>query len=213
VREEIEAILQSFPRPLPVFPLAEVVLFPGAVLPLHIFEPRYRVMLRDALAGDRLITMALLKQCNPEEYATLPPFHETVCVGRVIQHEPLDEGQANIALLGLSAGRAEPLESAHPYRTAQVELLTDRFDTDASHELKLEQAFQRVLPGHGDLEELRTKLAGLMGGEQLPAALINTCALTAPLFAMDKLRLLEERSLAQRLDQLVEYLERPWQWN
>ena len=187
MREEIEALLRSFPRPLPVFPLAGVVLFPGAVLPLHIFEPRYRVMLGDALAGDRLITMALLKQCDPEEYEASPPFHETVCVGRVIQHEPLEEGQANIALLGLSAGRAEPLESEHPYRTARVELLTDRFATDESHERKLEDAFRRVLPGHGDLDGLRKQLSGLMGGEQLPAALINTCALTAPLFAVDKL--------------------------
>jgi len=55
-------LLSTFPRNVPIFPLAEVVLFPGALLPLHVFEKRYQAMVKDVLSGDRLIAIALLKQ-------------------------------------------------------------------------------------------------------------------------------------------------------
>ena len=210
---DFDSILEAFPKRLPVFPLAEVVLFPGAVLPLHIFEPRYRTMLEDALESDRLIAMALLKQCDRSEYQELPPFHETVCVGQVIHHETLPDGRSNIALLGLSAGRAVPVEAAAPYRIASVDLLEDAEDTAEDHEKKLERAYAQTVPGSGDLAGLTHQLAEFLTPERIPTALVNTCAVTAPLFPMDKLRLLQERSIARRLDRLIDFLERPWQWN
>jgi Lon protease-like protein len=182
---DFDLILDGFPRPLPVFPLAEVVLFPGAVLPLHIFEERYRSMLEDALEGDRLIALALLKQCDRNEYQARPPFHETVCIGHVIHHESMDDGRSNIALLGISAGHAVAVDADKPYRMANIELLADAADTGP----------------------------GFLATERIPSALVNTCAVTAPLFPMDKLELLAERSLERRLDRLLEFLERPWQWN
>ncbi len=210
---DFEQILQSFPRRVPIFPLAEVVLFPGAVLPLHIFEARYRSMLEDTLDGDRLIAMALLKQCDKSEYQALPPFHETVCVGQVIHHESLEDGRSNIALLGISAGRAEAVEADKPYRMAEVELLADATETGPGYEDKIRRAYAHAAPGGGDLAELRNQLEQFLAAERIPSALVNTCAVTAPLFPMDKLELLAERSLARRLDRLLEFLERPWQWN
>ena len=210
---DFELILGGFPRQVPIFPLAEVVLFPGAVLPLHIFEPRYRSMLEDALDGDRLIAMALLKQCDKNEYQARPPFHETVCIGQVIHHESLDDGRSNIALLGISAGRAEAVDADKPYRMANVELLADATDTGPGSEEKIRRAYAHSAPGGGDLKELRKQLEEFLAAERIPSALVNTCAVTAPLFPMDKLELLTERSLARRLDRLLELLERPWQWN
>jgi Lon protease-like protein len=210
---DFEQILQGFPRRVPIFPLAEVVLFPGAVLPLHIFEPRYQSMLADALDGDRLIAMALLKQCDRVEYQARPPFHETVCIGQVIHHESLEDGRSNIALLGISAGRAEAVDADRPYRMANVELLVDATETGPGHEEKIRRAYAHAQPGGGDLAELEKQLAEFLDVERIPTALVNTCAVTAPLFPMDKLELLAERSLARRLDRLLEFLERPWQWN
>ena len=205
-------LLSSFPRDVPVFPLSEVVLFPGALLPLHIFEKRYQAMLRDVLEGDRLIAMALLKQCTEKEYEERPPFHDTVCVGQVIHHEKLAKGRSNIALLGLSAGRAVPMDGEQPYRVARIDLLADRFDAPPDYDQKLRQAFEHAAPG-GDVDGLREQLAEFLSAEDVPAALLNTCALTAPLGAFDKLELLETRSVSRRLDRLLELLARPWQWN
>jgi Lon protease-like protein len=206
-------LLLGFPRSLPVFPLAEVVLFPGALLPLHIFEKRYQAMLKDVLEGDRLIAIALLKQCTKAEYAERPPFHDTVCVGQVIHHEKLARGRSNIALLGLSAGIAEPEDGPEPYRRARVELLPDRFDAEQDYDAKLRQAFAEAVPGGGDVDGLRDQLSEFLEAEDVPAALLNTCALTAPLRGADKLQLLETRSVSERLDRLLGLLARPWRWN
>ena len=213
MKPDIDAILAGFPCEIPVFPLAGVVLFPGAVLPLHIFEPRYREMVRDASAGDQLVCIALLKQCTREEYEDAPPFHSTVCVGHIVHQEPLDDGRVNIALLGLSAARAEAVDSEKPYRTANVELLADAIDTGPAHDPILESICAKALPGDGALPMLREQLSQFLTEDHIPAALINTCALTAPVFPAHKLELLEERSLARRLDRLAELLERSWQWN
>ena len=175
--------------------------------------PRYREMVRDVLAGDQLLSIALLKQCSEEEYEDEPPFHETVCVGHLVHHEALPDGRSNIALLGLSAARAQPAGDDKPYRTAHVELVADSIDTGPAHDSILESISAKALPGGGDLAVLRAQLEQFLTEERIPAALINTCALTAPVFPVHKLELLKERSLARRLARLVEFLERSWQWN
>jgi Lon protease-like protein len=213
VRPDFESIIGQFPREVPVFPLPETVLFPGSLLPLHVFEPRYRRMVDDLLAGDGLLAVGLLDRCDATEYERAPPFLPTVCVGKLVHHEPLEDGRSNIALIGISAGFAEPVESGQPYRVADVDLLADQLDIDAEHAGKLERAYARTVQAPGGLDGLKVQLGQFLDTERLPAALINTCALTAPIFPRDKLGLLEERSLARRLDRLIEFLERPWQWN
>ncbi|UCE87578.1 MAG: LON peptidase substrate-binding domain-containing protein [Deltaproteobacteria bacterium] len=213
MRPDFESITGQFPREVPVFPLPETVLFPGSLLPLHIFEPRYRRLVEDLLAGDGLLAIGLLDRCDPAEYEQTPPFLPTVCVGKLIHHEALPDGRSNIALLGISAGFAEPVESGRPYRVAEVELLADQLDLGQDLDHKLERAYRQTAQAPGGLDGLRVQLGQFLDTERLPAALINTCALTAPIFPRDKLGLLEERSLKRRLDRLIEFLERPWQWN
>ncbi|NJN14238.1 MAG: LON peptidase substrate-binding domain-containing protein [Planctomycetes bacterium] len=204
----------GFPRSLPIFPLAEAVLFPGAILPLHIFEPRYRKMVHDLLAGDGLLAMALLQQCSREEYKASPPYHGTVCVGRILRHEPLAGGRSNLTLLGISAGRARSLETPEPYPVAEVTLIEETMDAaEGWYEERVERAFATAVPEKGALEALRAQLAEILDRERIPAALINTCAFTAPILPRHKLELLEETSLHRRLERLLELLERPWQWN
>src|SRR5437016_14443168 len=77
---------------VPLFPLPNVVLFPRAVLPLHIFEERYLVMTADALRRDRLIAMALLKPGWERDYYSTPTIEPVVCVGQILMHEQLPDG-------------------------------------------------------------------------------------------------------------------------
>jgi len=109
-----------------LFPLQGMVMFPHAVVPLHIFEPRYRQMTSDALASDRLITLI---QPTPELIPTpRGPLLESVgCIGRIIQHERMDDGRFNILLVGIKRVRivAEINSPGKLYREAEAELLSD----------------------------------------------------------------------------------------
>src|SRR6266568_3715474 len=92
--------LQSFSGIARLFPLPNAVLFPHLVMPLHIFEPRYRQMTRDALAGDRFIAMVLLQPGWESEYEALPAIHSVACLGRIQAEQRLPDGRFNIQLRG-----------------------------------------------------------------------------------------------------------------
>lgn len=87
---------------VPLFPLPNVVLFPGALLPLHIFEERYRQMIKDALTGQRVIGMVLLQRGWEKNYEGSPSVFTVGCAGEIVQEESLAEGRFNIVLHGIS---------------------------------------------------------------------------------------------------------------
>ena len=210
---DLDAIRSGFPRAVPVFPLPNSVLFPGALMPLHIFEPRYRAMLRDALSADGNIAMAMLAQCSPEEYRDSPPFHATVCVGHVLKHDALSGGRSNIVLLGVSVGTATTRTDEKPYCTADIELVEDRSDLGSEFEGLLARAFKGSSPGTETVEDLREHLSGILPGKDVDAGLVGACAVSARIPPLHKLELLQEPSLCRRLERLVEFIDRPWQWN
>src|SRR4051812_15718215 len=118
--------LRDFGNVCRLFPLPGVVLFPHAVLPLHIFEPRYRQMTEDALATDRLITIVQVRP--PEEWTTpgQPTLEEYGCLGRIVKHERLPDGRFRFLLLGRKRVRlAREIPSDKLYRSAQVEIIED----------------------------------------------------------------------------------------
>ena len=105
---------------VPLFPLPGVVLFPRAVLPLHIFEDRYRAMTADALRGDKLIAMGLLKPGWEKSYYGRAAIEETVCVGRIVSHEKLPDGKYNFLLQGITPARVHREIQTTPYRVAEL---------------------------------------------------------------------------------------------
>jgi len=108
---------------LKIFPLPTVVLLPGAVLPLHIFEPRYRALVTDALASDRIMAMAMFEPGWEVGYPDRPTVRPICGVGRIDEVERLDDGRFNIRLVGLA--RAEILEELSPrapYREVRARL-------------------------------------------------------------------------------------------
>jgi Lon protease-like protein len=109
-------------RRIPLFPLPGVVLLPGTLLPLHIFEPRYRAMVAHALEGERTIGMAMMKpgwESSPEA----PEIHPIGGAGEIVESEPLDDGRYNIVLEGRFRFKviAEAPGNSNPYRVGVVE--------------------------------------------------------------------------------------------
>jgi Lon protease-like protein len=120
------------PDSVPLFALPNVVLFPHAVLPLHIFEERYKQMTTDVLGGHRQIAMALLKPGWEKDYYGRPEVEPIVCVGTILSHERLSDGRYNFLLQGHSRAKVVRELSREPYREAKLERLleTDSAETD-----------------------------------------------------------------------------------
>lgn len=111
---------------LRVFPLPSSVLIPGGHLPLHIFEPRYRRMVSDALAGDRVLAVALLAPGWEDEYEGRPPLFTIAGAGYIQADESLPDGRHNILLHGVMRVRIlEELPADGPYRVVRAEPLPD----------------------------------------------------------------------------------------
>src|SRR4051794_25531870 len=111
---------------LPLFPLPTVVLFPNVFLPLHIFEPRYREMVADAVASDRMIGMMLLRPGWERDYEGRPPIYSIGCSGLVTHAERLPDGRYNIVLRGVERFRIISEDHSRSYRRATIELLQDQ---------------------------------------------------------------------------------------
>lgn len=134
-----------------LFPLPNAVLFPHVLLPLHIFEPRYVDLTRDALASDGLLALAQFNHGWEMGDLKQPELHPVVCIGRIAHHVELDDGRYNIIVQGLHrASIIEELPQNHLYRVAKVDLLTEEPITNASHEdqrrARLLTGFRRLFP-------------------------------------------------------------------
>ncbi len=104
-----------------LFPLPNVVLLPETTLPLHVFEPRYRSLLADALDSNRLIGMQLLKPDGSGDDEPKPAVFSIGCAGEIVHHEELEDGRSNILLRGAFRYRIEAEQGAPtPYRLAEV---------------------------------------------------------------------------------------------
>lgn len=110
---------------VPLFPLPGVVLFPRAVLPLHVFEERYKAMTADALDGKRQIAMALLRPGWEKNYYGKPEIEPVVCVGRILTHEALADGKFNFLLQGVARATIAREYDGKPYRVADLETLKE----------------------------------------------------------------------------------------
>ena len=137
------------PKLVPVFPLPEVVLFPGTILPLHVFEPRYREMMADALAGERTIAVALLKPgFEPLYYTPRAPIHAMIGVGRIVESEQVEDGNYNLLLRG--AGRATIVEELRErqYRLARIEPVETYCSSSAAGAQELREELFAAIRGN-----------------------------------------------------------------
>src|SRR5258708_2106640 len=194
---------------LPIFPLPNVVLFPNLFLPLHIFEPRYREMVADALKGDRLIGMALLRPGWQREYEGRPPVYPIGCSGVITHVDRLNDGRYNIVLRGVARFRIHEEDDRRSYRRAQIEQLPESTClADDMAAIRQQRAKLDALLAPA----IERSLADIAGEARIPAAmpdedLVNALAQYLDLEPLEKQALLEQRSLRSRAESLVELLE------
>ena len=139
---------QTLPSVIPIFPLEEAMLFPNASRPLHIFEPRYRAMINDALKGDRIIGMVTLRPGYEANYEGRPAIYGVGCAGVISEVEELPDGRFNIVLRGFVKFRVNSEDDSRPYRLARVTAMPEPLDDkekDALHKerLRLEEFVSR----------------------------------------------------------------------
>jgi ATP-dependent Lon protease len=134
--QEDLALPSSFSGLVRLFPLPNLVLFPGVIQGLHIFEPRYRELMKDSLAADGLITISLLKPEWELVANEPPPIHETVCIGKIVTHAETEDGRYNLLLIGVQRARIlREIYSERPYRLAQVEIMEDTAGLDSGQQI------------------------------------------------------------------------------
>jgi uncharacterized protein len=122
----LELARRAADQALKVFPLPSVVLFPGSSLPLHIFEPRYRALVKAALASDRIMALGLLEPGWQGDYHGRPPLMRVVCAAEVVYATELPDGRFNIVVEGLARARVlEELPPSAEYRCIRAQLVED----------------------------------------------------------------------------------------
>lgn len=171
--DEGTEIRVNFGKPMPLFPLAGVALMPHAVLPLHIFEERYRAMVCDALDGPGQIAMAVFEgDAWRDSYEGRPALRPAVCVGQIVQHHHLADGRYNIALHGVCRARIVtelPAEDDVAYRRAMLRPVG--LDDEEAPELEAARARLATLLTAAPLSGLR-EAAGVaqhLGNPNIPA--------------------------------------------
>ncbi|HEV2063562.1 MAG TPA: LON peptidase substrate-binding domain-containing protein [Thermoanaerobaculia bacterium] len=185
-------------RRLPLFPLPGVVLLPGTLLPLHVFEPRYSAMVTDALAGDRLIGMAMLKP-GWENAAEPPPIYAVGGAGEIVESEDLEDGRFNIVLEGRFRYRVLDEAAPGPYRLARVEEIPPAaFRSRADRDGAVAAAAAAFSEIAGELE-LPPLPAGILSPERLASEIALRLRYAPP----ELQAFLEMDSLAARYETLT----------
>jgi len=146
---------------IPLFPLPATVFYPNTSLPLHIFEPRYRDMVEDALNGKGEIGMILLKPGWENDYQGTPEIMTIGCVGKITRHSELPEGKYNILLSGLYRFRILNEIKGKTYRQAEVAILKEINNKDLTSQaspikerlIRIMQLYLKNIPNGAKIEE------------------------------------------------------------
>lgn len=189
---------------LAIFPLTGAVLFPGMQLPLHIFEPRYRAMVGDALIRDRLI--AMIQPQRPMEGA---PLYRVGCVGRIGEIQAMDDGRYNLILEGAARFRlVRELEVTTAYRQIEAEIRDENEEETLTHAQR--GGFEREARAFADAQGYSVDWDSVDWDsvERLDdRSLINGVSQIAPFDPASKQALLEAETLADRCELLVQLMQ------
>jgi hypothetical protein len=188
---------------IPVFPLPDVVLFPGVFLPLHVFEQRYREMVKDCLAGDRLVGISLLRPGWDHDHEGRPAIYQVGCVGLISHVEQLDDGRYNIVLRGVEKFRVVREEAqSRAYRRASVDYFEERMtDVERDTVRRQRHRLEQLLASVADTPE--QTFPSTLSDEEV----INALAQYLDLEPIERQALLEQEGVARRCGALIELLE------
>lgn len=198
---------ESFSGTTRVFPLPTLVMFPGVMQPLHLFESRYIEMVEDAIAGDRIISMALLEPGWEPDYDSRPPIAPVMCLGKIASSHRLDDGRYNILLLGLQRVRlVRELPEQRSFRRAEVEIIPDAVsDESQSHRQELQNKLLRRFRCAAARQELDRDQFEQLVAQGLPlGALTDIIGYALDLEIELKQELLSESLVDRRAELLIE---------
>ena len=191
---------RTLPSVIPLFPLPDIVLFPDVALPLMIFEPRYRAMVADALEGDGIIGMVLLRPGFEADYEGRPPIFTIGCAGKIAKYELLPDGRYLIELLGLVKFRVTSEDQSRPYRLARVEAMPEQANADeraalGTLRLRLDSLLAAAIPPGSDLLSLPDEV------------FVNGLSQNLGLEPIERQELLEMKGPLSRAQALIEWVE------
>jgi ATP-dependent Lon protease len=199
-----EATLAEALHRLPLFPLPNVVLFPHALLPLHIFEERYRALTRDILAGTRLFAVSLITP-DASEHDERPPVRAIAGVGEVIMAHELPDGRFNLVVRGRARVHIdEELPSDLPYRLVAATLLPDAPVVDPAEIRDADQALRALVGQLADLvPEMAELLRQMIVEAETPSELVDAVASALIVNPTLRQRLLETREVGKRIERVT----------
>jgi Lon protease-like protein len=203
-----ESVEIGVPERLPVFPLPRVVFFPGTVLPLHVFEPRYRALVRHAASGDRVFAVSLLREGWEEDYEGSPAFHRVATAGRVDGLRKLSDGRFLLRLVGFARVSLGETLQERPFRIVRADGLPETPVDEESVEIA--EARRVLLAAHGSLVRLLSgQSEGFHLNESIPfEQVLNQVCASLPVEPGIRQALLEEDDLLERHRAASERLDR-----
>jgi uncharacterized protein len=189
------------PAAIPIFPLPDLALFPNSTQPFHIFEPRYREMVADALAGDSIIGLVMLQPGHEDDYEGRPPIYAMGAAGVIVASEQLPDGRYNIVLQGVAKFRVLGEDQSRAYRLADIEELPEAEVEDrellGSRRRQLESAVRSAFPR-----------APLPSSAMPHERAIDDLSIMLPLEPAERLEALEADGPLERATTLVRLLRR-----
>ena len=193
-----------------LFPLPNLAMFPYGLQPLHVFEPRYRALVEEALKTDRLIAMVLLKPGWESDYEGRPPTYPVGCLGRIASHQRLDDGRSNLLLVGLRRiALQRELAPEKPFREAEATICDDVYRPQAGGrraglQRRLIDRFRHLMP---NLRELSKQLDEVLVSDVPLGMLTDILAFTLSFDLEVKERLLREVDVDRRAELLLAQMD------
>ena len=205
--EQLSFDRESFSGVARLFPVPNLVVYPHVMQPLHIFEERYREMLEDAIADDRLIAMAVLAPGWEIDYASRPELLPWACLGKVVTHHRLEDGRYNLLLAGLCRVRImEELAPTRSFRQAKVRIVDDLEPATNPHFKELTEQLLDRFQSHMSNVKASESLSRLLADGVTLSMLTDLVAYALPLDAELKQKLLMEPCVATRAQLLLKHI-------
>jgi len=201
-------ILENFDGKVRLFPLPNVVLFPRVIQPLHIFEPRYKQMVEDALEDNRLIALCLLQPTAGLGGST-SPIYPDICIGQILQEERLPDGRFNLLLQGVSRAKIiKEVNNGKLYRTAKVEILHDVPNSSVENEDRMRtRLVKRMTKWFTQQPSAKEQLDRLVNSDLSLGNLCDIFSFALPLSVDMKILLLQLVNVEDRASLLLEVIE------
>lgn len=192
--EEFDTSDDNTPRVCPLFPLSDLILFPGQVIPLHVFEPRYRQMTQDLLDNSGEIILGTVLGEDREKLEKVAPVQPIAGLGRVQRYQALEDGRFLIMVLGERRVKIEPVDRGKIYPEARFEVFeeTDSYisDTELDH---LQSALKKI-ESQIDLPE-----------ETSPDQLVDLLIMISKIDPKDKYKIFQMTSVSDRLGKILDF--------